>query len=286
MNIYDRKTKKIICENEYKEGALDFLYNTVTGRIILKLVAARPYFSKIRAVYMKSPASKKDIIPFIKKYNIDMTYYNENYKCFNDFFIRKRTIKNTSSQNELVAIADSKLSVYRIDENLRLNIKHSVYTLNEILKTEQDLKQFENGYCLVFRLSVSDYHRYCFIDSGRYLRRYRIRGLLHTVRPISSRYKVFVRNQREVSVLETETLGKVITVEVGALLVGCIKNRPISEFSKLDEKGYFEYGGSTIIVLIKDKIKIDGDILENSKNNIETKVVIGERIGEIIDCGS
>lgn len=212
-----------------------------------------------------------------------MTDYAKDYDCFRDFFIRKRKIERTAA-HELTAIADSKLLVYKIDENLRLDVKHSSYTLREIVKNEINLAPFKNGICLVFRLSISDCHRYHFIDGGKYIQRYRIKGLLHTVRPISAQYKVFSRNQREVSLLQTEQLGDVIQVEVGALLVGCIKNHDTKKFAKLEEKGYFEYGGSTIIVLLQNKVKIDADILENSNNGIETKVEIGERIGEIIDC--
>ena len=52
-------------------------------------------------------------------------------------------------------------------------------------------------------------------------------------------------------------------------------------FRKGEEKGYFEMGSSTIVLMIKkDVIKIDEDILNNSNNGIETKVLIGERIGE------
>ncbi len=286
MVVYNRKTKELEQEAEYGEAAINFLYHTVLGRCILKWIVARPFFSKIRSFYQKSPRSRKDIVPFIKKYNIDMNGYAKEYDCFHDFFIRKRKIEYTADAHELTAVADSKLLVYRIDENLRLDVKHSRYTLQEIVKKEMNLEPFKNGFCLVFRLSVSDCHRYHFIDGGEYIQRYRIKGLLHTVRPISAQYRVFSRNQREVSLLQTKQLGDVIQVEVGALLVGCIQNHDIKRFAKLEEKGYFEYGGSTIIVFLQNNVKIDADILENSKNGIETKVEIGEKIGEVIDCRS
>lgn len=284
MIVYNRKTKEMEQETEYGETTIEFLYHTILGRCILKWIVARPFFSKIRSFYQKSPRSRKEIIPFIKKYAIEMTGYAKDYDCFHDFFIRKRKINQTAYAHELIAIADSKLLVYKIDENLRLNVKHSSYTLQEIVENEINLAPFKNGICLVFRLSISDCHRYHFIDGGKYIQRYRIKGLLHTVRPISAQYRIFSRNQREVSLLQTEQLGVVIQVEVGALLVGCIKNHDTKSFAKLEEKGYFEYGGSTIIVFLQNKVKIDADILENSHNGIETKVEIGEKIGEIIDC--
>ena len=46
------------------------------------------------------------------------------------------------------------------------------------------------------------------------------------------------------------------------------------------EKGRFEFGGSTIVVVLPRRCcVIDADILENSRAGIETKVKYGERIG-------
>ncbi len=281
MLIYNRKTKKIEQEEEYQEKMLHFLYETYLGRFILKLFIARPAFSKIKSRRQKSTKSKAQIGPFIEKYRIDMSEYDEEYESFNDFFIRKRKIKNNSKQNELVSIADSKLLVYNITDDLKINVKHSVYTLEELLKEKIDINMYKNGHCLIFRLSVDDYHRYVFPDDGEYIKRYHINGTLHTVRPISSKYRVYSRNTREISLLRTKNLGKIIQIEVGALLVGCIKNNDVKEFKKLDEKGYFEYGGSTIILLLKDNVNIDKDILQNSEKGIETKVKIGDKIGVI-----
>ena len=282
MLVYDRKTGAVIEEQEYGETAIRFLYDTVPGRVLLKLIAVRPYFSKLRARYQKSPISKRNILPFIQKYGIDMTEYEDTYVCFNDFFTRRRAIPRTAAARELTAPADAKLLAYQISRDLRIQVKHDCYTLEEILKEPLDLSPFENGYCLVFRLSVSDCHRYYFMDDGEYEGRYRVKGLLHTVRPISAGYRVFCSNQREVSLLNMRNLGCVIQVEVGALLVGCVKNHDTEKFSKLEEKGYFEYGGSTILVLVGSQVKIDEDIRENSRLGLETKVEIGEKIGEII----
>ena len=111
---------------------------------------------------------------------------------------------------------------------------------------------------------------------------YKIKGELHTVRPISEKYKVFSRNCREVSVIEYDNLGKCIQVEVGALLVGKIANNDKREFIKGEEKGYFEFGGSTIVLLLKENsVVIDKDIMEQMNKGREIQVCIGEEIGII-----
>lgn len=281
MILYDRTTKKYVNENEYKKETLLFLYNTLIGRVLLKCIVARPFFSKLKAIYQHSKKSKKDIKPFIQKYNIDISYWDVNeFSCFNDFFIRKKKYKDNSKENDLVAIADSKLSYYEIDENLTLNIKNTTYTLSEILKNNNLANHYKNGICLVFRLSMDDYHRYVFLDNGTIKKKYKIKGLLHTIRPISKNHKVFCQNCREISVMNTSHFGLITQIEVGALLVGKINNHNKSNFLKLEEKGYFEYGGSTIVLLLENPIKIDEDIKEQSKKGIETIVKIGERIGQ------
>ena len=271
MLIYDRKTKTYKEETEYKQGFINFLYNTIIGRILLKTIVTKPWFSKIKANYQNSKKSQKDIEPFIKKYNINANA--NDYSTFNEFFTRKREYQDFAKTNELIAIADSKLSVYDISDDLMLKIKNTEYSLKELVEDKIDVFDYKNGTCLVFRLAVDDYHRYVYFDDGVVDKQFYIQGLLHTIRPIAHEHKVFSRNCREISVLNTKNFGKVVQIEVGALLVGKIKNHPIAEFKRLDEKGYFEYGGSTIILLLKDNVKIDNDIIN------ETQVSIGERIG-------
>ena len=54
-------------------------------------------------------------------------------------------------------------------------------------------------------------------------------------------------------------------------MVGKIVNHHSNyQFQKGEEKGYFEYGGSTICLLFKkNTIRIEDDILNNTKNDIE-----------------
>lgn len=285
MKIWDRKRNIFYEEKEYGKKKLDFLYNTFLGRILLKLIFSRVWFSKLQAIYQNSKISKRKILPFILKYNIDMSVYeNRSYNSFADFFKRKRDIKNESFENELIAIADSKLQVFSIQDNLELKIKQSVYSLNELIQDEQIAKKYKDGTCLIYRLSMDDYHRFMFLDDGDIINTKKIKGVLHTIRPISKRYNVFCQNSRQVTFLNTKNFGRVIQIEVGAMLVGKIVNYKKINFKRLEEKGYFDFGGSTIVQLFeKEKIKIDGDILTKSKENIETKVEIGMKIGEKYD---
>jgi phosphatidylserine decarboxylase len=148
--------------------------------------------------------------------------------------------------------------------------------------------EFMGGVCLIFRLTTDDYHRYVYIDNGESISRKKIKGVLHTVRPIAhQRYKVFVQNTREYEVMQTENFGKVIQVEVGALFVGRITNHKTGlSFKRGDEKGMFEFGGSTVIMLFqKDSIQLDDAIYENTRQNKETIVKMGYTVGNKIITG-
>lgn len=290
VKVYDRKTKEYLEEQQSGNKILNFLYKNALGRLLLK-VLINPAISKIGGLYNNSSLSKLRIKKFIKNNAINMSDFEKtDYKNFNDFFTRK--IKENkrpflSNKNNFISPADSKLTVYNITDDLKLSIKGSTYTLNELVNNEEDLSEYKNGQCLVFRLSVDDYHHYCYPDSGKTTHKNFIRGKLHTVRSISSEYKVYKVNQREYSVLKTDNFDEIIYIEVGALMVGKIVNLDKEYFNKGEEKGYFKLGGSTIVILVKEnKVKIDEDILRQSKDDIETKVKYREKIGIIPKGGN
>jgi phosphatidylserine decarboxylase len=281
--VIDRKTNKTTDEKSPK-GA-NFLYKNLIGRIILKLATKR-FVSKIAGKYLNRKKSIKYINNFVKDNNIDMSEYPQvEYKSFNDFFSRK--IKEgkrafSSSKKDFCSPSDSKILVYKISDNSEFIIKNKKYTLERILRDKKLSEEYKNGYFIVFRLSVDDYHRYAYIDNGKLLKRCEINGRFHTVGPIAfEKFKVYEENQREYEILKTENFNEIIQMEVGAMMVGKIKNHKKKYFKRGEEKGYFLFGGSTIVIMVKENIiEIDEDILNNSEKGIETKIKQGERIAK------
>lgn len=281
--IIDRQTNEVSdCDISVSQK---FLYKTFIGRILLKFLV-RPIISKIGGWYFNTKLSLKKVDKFVKKNNINLDdYYTDNFKCYNDFFTRKikeDRRKIDLDSNSFISPCDSKLSVYKIDENSIFKIKDSYYKVSDLVNNEGLAKEYLNGYCLIFRLTVTDYHRYCYIDGGTKSKNIHIKGIFHTVNPIAlDRYNIYKRNTREYTILNTLNFDKVIQVEVGALMVGKISNHHEEyEFKKGEEKGTFLFGGSTIVLLVKDIVDIDNDILINSLNGDETIVKYGQKIGK------
>ena len=143
-------------------------------------------------------------------------------------------------------------------------------------------KRYAGGYALIFRLTVDDYHRYCYVAEGEKSENTRIPGVLHTVNPIANdHFPIYKENSREYSILHSAKFGDILMMEVGALLVGRIVNHhEAAEVTRGQEKGYFQFGGSTVVLLTEPgSVIIDEDILHNSREGTETIVRYGEKIG-------
>ncbi len=273
---YNRTTKQIVEIKHVGEKPLKKIYN---NKLLLKIATSKP-ISQIYGIYNKTKLSKLKINKFIKQNNIDMNLYeNKNYKTFNEFFIRRlKEIKIEKEKNILISPCNSKLSAFKIKEDLKIKIKNIEYTLEELFDNE-NLEQYKNGYVLIFRLAVDDYHRFHYIDDGITIKNKTIKGKYHTVSDTSKEYKIYKENHREYSILETKNFGEIIYMEVGAMMIGKIINYNKKEFKKGEEKGYFLPGASTVVIVINN-IELDKDIIDNSKNNIETIVNVGEKIGK------
>ena len=270
-------------------GFLDFLYKTKLGRILLRPLISKPV-SDLSGAFMDSKFSKCLINSFAKNNNINLDdYILDDINSFNDFFYRRikpelRPIE--LDEDQLVCPCDGLLKVIPINGDSVYPVKQSIFTTEGLLQDKELAESFEGGYCLIYRLCVNHYHRYSYFETGTKSKDVVIPGIYHTVRPIAlENGPVFTENARQYTVIDTKQFGKCVQMEVGAMLVGRIVNDEPDETSvkRGDEKGHFEYGGSTIILLIpKDKVNIDSDLLEASAKGLETPVVLGQAIGKSI----
>lgn len=277
-------------ENSLQDRLLEWMYSHMLGRLLLRPLVS-PAVSKLGGGLLGREVSRIFIRPFIHSHSIDMSQFEKKrYTSYNDFFSRRlidgaRPVEETPEI--FISPCDSRLGVYEINRLRTFAIKHTRYTAFGLLKSRKLAEQYAGGYIWVFRLCVDDYHRYIFVDGGTESRRFRIPGVFHTVNPAAGdRFPIYKENTREYSILRSENFGEIIQMEVGAMFVGKIENRPRTvRVERGQEKGNFAFGGSTVILMTKaGSVQPDQDILENSLRGIETKVKLGEHIGKKI-CG-
>lgn len=264
---------------------LKLLYGNPVGRASLKLLT-QPLVSHLAGCALEHPLSTAAIPPFVLKKHIRMAdYAEEKYRSFNAFFTR--SIKPSArpidrDPKALISPCDAKLFVVPVTEDARFTVKGAEYSTAAFLGCKKLAAAYAGGLCLIFRLTPDDYHRYCYPDSCDVGKTRCIPGVLHTVNPVSAEHvKVYHRNTRTVTMLHTEHFGRVLQIEVGAMLVGKIVNHPHGKHVERGrEKGYFEFGGSTVVLMLEpDTAEIDPQILRNSEKGAETVVKYGTRIG-------
>ena len=268
-----------------QERVLRFLYHTVPGRVLLRPLTSRG-LSALAGRFLDTPLSKPLIKPFLRAGKIDLEdYLPEDYRCFNDCFtrrIRPELRPIPAEEAALISPCDGRLTAYPITGDTVLPIKQSRYTISGLLGSEKLARPFRDGLCLVFRLCVDDYHRYCCFDSGIKSANIFLPGKLHTVRPVAlAAGPVFTENCREFTLMKTEHFGLAAQIEVGAMLVGKIENlQGAGPVTRGQEKGRFLYGGSTIVLLLrKGAATLRPDLLAASGTGAETRVRMGEQIG-------
>lgn len=283
--VADRKGK-LKKENTMQDRFLKLLYGHIWGRMLLRPLIL-PGVSRLSGKILDSKVSCVLIPRFIRKHSIPMEdFIEKKYISFNDFFKRglvqgARSIETTPGL--LISPCDSRLSVYPITRQSVFSIKNTKYTTESLLKSKRLARFYAGGYIWIFRLCVEDYHRYIYVDDGFVSKTVKIPGVFHTVNPIANEYfPVYKENTREYALLHTKHFGDVLQMEVGAMLVGKIENKPGERnVCRGQEKGNFAYGGSTVILMTRAGVVCpDQDIVHNTRRGIETKVRLGERVGK------
>lgn len=148
------------------------------------------------------------------------------YPSFDAFFTRplKKGARRISP-DPVVSPSDGKLSCLgRIDTGSQIHVKGQLYEAGELIGDEQDAKRYSGGQFAVVYLAPGDYHRVHAPVDGKVTLLRGIPGDLFPVNSIGERYvpRLFVRNNRVAIVIDTEKMGRVTVVMVGATIVGRI----------------------------------------------------------------
>jgi len=293
IKYINRYNGSIEFENPPGEVSLNFLYNSLLGKSIALPLLKRKFISDQFGKYMSSSISKSRIKPFVDSLQIDMSESEkeiEDFKSFNDFFYRKLKSSSRIIGDGLISPGDGRLFAFNsVSEVRNIYIKGERFSLLKFLKSEKLAQEFENSSIIILRLAPNDYHRYHFPFQGVPSISEKLEGRYYSVSPIALRNsfsKVFHDNKKEICRLVTSVGSHMLIVPVGATMVGSINSTYIANnfVEKGEEMGYFAFGGSTIVLLIdRAYFKLDDDLLFNTKNQLETKVRMGESIGHQVD---
>lgn len=271
------------------EALVRYVYERFFGRALRRSLLTRPLFSRAYGRWQSSAASRRAIARVVRDLAIGMDDYVTppgGFTSFNDFFTR--TLKPGArpldpDPGRLLSPADGRLFAFadlRGDTLLPAKGRH--ISLARLLGGEGHARPFVDGSALIVRLCPSDYHRFHFPCAGVAAPPRLLRGPLESVNPyaLARGRAILDHNQRHVTLIDSPRFGRVAYVEVGALCVGRIVQtfRP-GPVEAGQEKGYFEFGGSTVVLVFEPgRLAFDPDLLDHTGRGLETLVRMGEGI--------
>ena len=291
---FDRYQGKTCVEKIYGDKYMRWTYGTLGGKIALAAMVKRAWFSRWYGWRMDRPGSRRKIGPFIDEYGLDPNEFirlPEEFESFNAFFSRSLKLEarpvDPNPSTVVFPQTGAHLCVPDLSRCDGLLVKGEMFDLQTLLGDAELAREFADGSLLLSRLCPVDYHRFHFPLSGRAGPTRLLNGPLFSVNPIAlcQNIHILATNKRTLSVLETESLGKVLLMEIGATNVGSISQtyQADSTVSKGDEKGYFRFGGSSTITIFKPRrVQFEEDLLSSSAKRRELYAKMGDRMGQIV----
>jgi phosphatidylserine decarboxylase len=282
--VIDRKSGKKIKETVYGGFAIRFLYETKGVGFLRSLISRLPIVSILFGFWQKQSFTKKNVQPFIQKFAVDSKEFEkQDFSSFNDFFVRKlKPDARPIAKSPSVIPADGR---YRFFDTTQepLFVKGAPFDLQSMLQDKHLADQFRGGSCIVARLCPTDCHRFYFPVSGIPSKTRLIKGPLFSVNPmaLNKSFRYLTENKRFVTEIETDPFNKVLMLEVGATCVGSVHQTytPGKRVEKGEEKGYFSFGGSALILLFQQgTLSFCQDLLEKKESPLEIYCQIGEPI--------
>lgn len=293
LSYYDRRSGKLKRDPIYARGLVDWLYNSSPGWFLTEFLLSRRWVSCFYGWLNKRRWSRRKIKSFARRLEINVKELSrpiDTFKSFNDFIAReielsKRPIVRDSSV--CIAPCDGRVLAYSvIDADRSFVIKRATFSLRTFLRDKDLTREYSGGSLFVSRLYLTDYHHFHFPDDGIAHSASSIPGRYFAVSPYSEHrlLPLYKENVRMATVFDSDHFGQIEIVEVGAFTIGSIQQRysPETRVRKGDHKGFFELGGSIVVLLFKKgMIQFDEDLCNNTLAGMETYVRLGESIGRV-----
>ena len=289
---YFHRTKQVVeTEQVYGGDWLRWTYGTGLGRFALNTLVKRAVVSRYYGWKMSQRSSAHRVLPFIVDYGLDVDEFAKKpyaFKSFNEFFYRAlRPGARPIAGDERTAVlpADGRhLAFQNVDAAEGFYAKGQRFDLKSFLGSEELGGEFAGGSLLISRLCPVDYHRFHFPVAGTPGEPRLINGFLYSVSPVALRQNLAYlwENKRVVTLVESPVFGKVAVCEIGATMVGTIRQIyvPGRAVPKGEEKGLFKFGGSCVVSIFQPgRIKLDADLVQHSAGGLEVYARMGESLG-------
>ena len=292
IEYYHRYRQRVEEEKVLAARVLKQLHGTFYGPCLLPLAGSLG--SVLVKMWAKSSWSRRFAYRFIADYGVKLEDFVEpegGFKSWNDFFIRELAVKARpvdESSKHLCFPADGRhLCVPHLSDSVVFDVKGRSLNVAALLGSGERARFYESGAAVISRLCPIDYHRFHFPLGGRLLgESVRLPGDLKTVNPWILRHNLPVlwENRRVVVEYEHPLLKRVAVVLVGATNVGSIVlTYRGPQVEKGDEAGYFQFGGSSVVLLFgSSSVCFSQDLLEQSLQGRELYAHMGDTLGHMV----
>ena len=275
----------------YARAFLDWCYNTRAGRGLTRMLLSRKWVSHIYGWYYTQPWTRRKIGPFARAMGVNLGEITQplaSFRSFADFITRNIDLSQRPIDPDpciCVSPADGRLVAYQtVPAGKAFPIKGGLFDLQALLCDDSLSRHYSGGSVAILRLYLADYHHFHFPDSGAPCESRPLAGRYFAVTPYARRLAVpfYGENRRVLTLFHSDHFGRIAMIDVGAFTVGSIRQTfvPGARVAKGAHKGYFELGGSLIVLLFEGgTIRFDADLCRNTQAGLETFVRLGESIG-------
>jgi phosphatidylserine decarboxylase len=221
---------------------------------------------------LPAPLSRLVSTTYARAYRVNLEEAeprDEEYPSFDAFFTRRlKAGARPIASSRVTSPADGNIvAVGDVIDGGTIRVKGQHYPIGELIGSPQEAERYVGGEFAVVYLHPRDYHRVHSPVDGTLTTVRVLPGDLFPVNSIGERHipRLFVRNRRVAMALDTETVGHVQVVMVGATIVGKISVAALGERSgepgthdlkagvalkRGDELGAFHLG-STVVILFE-----------------------------------
>jgi phosphatidylserine decarboxylase len=287
LSYRDRQTGALLTERVYAAEQLEFLYGKPVGKLLLNLVLTRRVFSRLYARSKQSPGSREQIRGFIESLEVDTSEIEkplESYQSLDEFFSRRlapgaRPID--PNPEHLLSPCDGRALAWQRLDGRDLVVKNTRTTVAELIGDTVPMTEFADPAVLLVRLAAADYHRCHFPADGTASAAREVGTKLHSVHPIAlEKGAPSFANYRMVTRIDSDNFGPILVIEIGALTVGSmVQTFTPSRVTRGQEKSYFHFGGSALVMLAQNsQVMLDEDLVRSTSEGLESKVRVGTRV--------